>query len=171
MWSPKRGFLGQPAGFTPALSAGKHHASFSRPRAAVHTHHLGSGSDSWLLGSVSHNTHSACCTPCGWGAQLETCKQERRQQAHSVAGLSHSPSILLSQSLFMTRRAGCSISLLRMTAAAARPYCASSAGAQAASKVKFLHVSSNPTAHKMLALRACLFLVARSWWQRKDTHT
>lgn len=38
----------------------------------------------------------------------------------------------------MTRRAGCSSSLLRMTAAAARPYCMSSAPEQAASSVRFL---------------------------------
>jgi hypothetical protein len=60
----------------------------------------------------------------------------------------HSPSTLLSQSLLIARRTGCSMSLLRMTAAAARPYCASSAGAQAASKVRFLQASNDPTTNQ-----------------------
>jgi len=53
-----------------------------------------------------------------------------------VAG---SPSTFASHSLLITRRAGCSISWVRMMAAAARPYWASSADEHAASRVRFLH--------------------------------
>lgn len=79
-----------------------------------------------------------------YSQQTQLKKGAERSAQKAGSELFCSPSTLLSHRALMASLDGCSISLLRMTAAAPWPYCASSAEEQAASRVRFLHSDRQP---------------------------